>query len=238
MVFSPFRCVFQVWTGQSGRKGWWPLFRCQSWIQKQMRRCLHRACRIDWKVFHTRRCRVGGSLIVRLILVSCLCAKIGICLVRGPSTHLLVFQRRPSLRIEIVPGPCCILVWRPLWIWWMSPPFRWWAWLYFFCTCVWSLSIVLGGRHIFLVWWWEVRDWRCWRTWLGLQIPPMLEGCGCVLDVEVSWSWMCRLGIRLQVWIKIGISRRVSWLSRIVVHTWYCCRYCCRCPLGWPLYTC
>ena len=77
--------------------------------QKQMRCCLHRSCRIYRIVFQMRRCRVGGSLIFRLILTSCPCVQIRLCLVPGSSTHFLVFWRRPSLRIEIVTGPCCIL---------------------------------------------------------------------------------------------------------------------------------
>ena len=205
---------------------------------KKMCHCLYRVRIIDWISYQTRRCRVGGSLIVQLILVICPCMQIGLCFFPGPSTHLLVFRKRPSLRTEIVPGPCCILVWYPLWSQWMSLPCRWWAWLCFCCTCVWLMSIVLGVRHIFIVWQWVVHYWRCQRPWLGLQMSPMLEGCGFVLDVEVAWFWTFHLGIQLQEWIQIFISCRVCWWSWIVVHTWCCCRSCCRCPLGWLLSTC
>ena len=100
-VFFLCQYAFQVRTKQSGRKNI-SLFQCQFWIQIQMRRCIHRACRINRIVYQTRRCRVGGSLLVRLILMSCLSAQIWICLVLGLSTRLLVFRKRPSLRTEIV----------------------------------------------------------------------------------------------------------------------------------------
>ena len=53
---------------------------------KQMRHCLHRVGIIYQIEYQTRKCRFGGSIIVRLILVSCPCVQIGICLVPGPST--------------------------------------------------------------------------------------------------------------------------------------------------------
>ena len=171
---------------ESGRKGGWSLLWWRSWIQKQMCRHIQRECRIDQREEQTRRCQVGGLLIVEFILVSCTCVKIGLCLILGPFTHLLLFQQRQSLWTVILPGPGCPLDWHPLWSQWMSQPYRWWAWIFFCCTCVWLLLIGLGLRHIFLVWWLLMHGWRCKRPWLGLQIPPMWEGCGCVLDVEVS----------------------------------------------------
>ena len=117
----------------------------------------------------------------------------------------------------------------------MSQPYRWWGWICFFYTCVWLLIIILGVRNIFLVWRCVMSDWRCQRPWPCLANATHAEGCGCVLNVEVSWSWTCHLGIQLQEWIQIGISRRVYWLSWIVVHTWYWFISCFRYPLGWPL---
>ena len=75
--FFPCHFEFQVQTKQSGRKGGSSLFQCQSWIQNQMRHRLHGACRINQIAFQTRRCWVGGSLIVRLVLVSYPCVQIG-----------------------------------------------------------------------------------------------------------------------------------------------------------------
>ena len=129
---------------QSDQKGWWSLFQCWSWNQKQMCHCLHRACRIDQIPFQKRRCEVSDELIVRLILVSFPCVKIGLCLVPGPSTFLLVLRRRPSLRTETVQGTCYLLVWNSIWSWLVSLPCQWWSWLCFWCTCVWLMSIVLG----------------------------------------------------------------------------------------------
>ena len=96
-VFSC-QCAFQVWTEISGRKWGWSLFQCQSWIQKQLRRRLNRSCRINKIAFYTRSWRVGGSLIIQLILLSCTCMNIGLCLVPRLSTCILVYRRRPSLR--------------------------------------------------------------------------------------------------------------------------------------------
>ena len=62
---------------------------------KKMCRHLHIACRKDQRECQTRRFRVGGSLIVWLILVSCIYVQIEICLIPGPSTCLLVSHQRP-----------------------------------------------------------------------------------------------------------------------------------------------
>ena len=70
----------------------------------------------------------------------------------------------------------------------------------FFCTCVWFMSIVFVGSHISRLWLWVVHGWRCKRPWLGLQIPPILEDCGSVLDVKLFLLYMCHIDMECIEW--------------------------------------
>ena len=72
------------------------LFQCKSLMQIQIPHRIHKSRRRDKGAYKMWRFWVGGSLVVRLILVSCLCVLIGIFLVPGHPNRPILFCKRTS----------------------------------------------------------------------------------------------------------------------------------------------